>query len=211
MVQKLSLINKNTDNVLSKNDVVKLPIASGASFDSYKDEDNARCLHNTRVALLEQIMKWAKDGNGKPIFWLNGMAGTGKSTIARTTAESFANQRLLKASFFLKRGKGERGNATRFFTTIATDLMVCVLEIRPSIRKAIDSDPSICNKDLKDQFEKLLLQPLSEMASLQPLELIVVINALDECERDKDTQEILQLLSQTKDLKLVSRTAALLR
>jgi hypothetical protein len=56
MVQKLSLIDKKTDDVLSKNDVVKLPIASGASFDSYKDEDNARCLHNTRVALLEQIM-----------------------------------------------------------------------------------------------------------------------------------------------------------
>ena len=56
MVQKLSLIDKKTDDVLSKNDVVKLPMASGASFDSHKDEDNARCLRNTRVALLEQIM-----------------------------------------------------------------------------------------------------------------------------------------------------------
>ena len=139
------------------------------------------------------------------------MAGTGKSTIARTTAESFANQRLLGASFFLKRGKGERGNATQFFTTIATDLMVRVPEIRPSIRKAIDGDLGICNKDLKDQFKKLLLQPLSEVASLQPLELVIVIDALDECERDKDTREILQLLPRTKDLKLVSRTAALLR
>src|SRR5439155_1000330 len=122
MDQTLSLIDKKTD-VLSKNEVVKMPIASGASFDSYKYEDNARCLRNTRVELLDQIMKWAKDGNSKPIFWLNGMAGTGKSTISRTVAESFAKQQLLGASFFFKRGEGERGNATRFFTTIATDLM----------------------------------------------------------------------------------------
>jgi hypothetical protein len=181
-----------------------MPIASGASFDSYKDEDNVRCLPDTRVELLDQIMKWAKDDNGKPIFWLNGMAGTGKSTIARTVAELFAKQRLLGASFFFKRGEGERGNAKRFFTTIATDLMIRVPEIRPSIRKAMDSDPGICNKYLKDQFEKLLFQPLSEVTSLKPLELVVVIDALDECERDEDIREILQLLSRTKGLNPVS-------
>jgi hypothetical protein len=183
---------------------VILPIAPGASFYFYKDEDDAKCLPNTRVELLDQVIQWSKDGNGKPIFWLNGMAGTGKSTIARTVAESLARQQRLGASFFFKRGEGERGNATRFFTTIATDLMVRVPEIRPSIRKAMEDDPSICNKGLKDQFEKLLLQPLSGIASLQPLELVVVIDALDECEPDRDTREILQLLSRMKDLTPVS-------
>jgi NACHT domain len=202
--QKLSVINKKTDDVLSKIDVVKLPIAAGASFDSHKNEHNATCLQNTRVELLSQIMGWAKDGNGKPVFWLNGMAGTGKSTIARTVAQSFAEQRRLGASFFFKRGEGDRGNATRFFTTIATELMVHVPEMRPGIRKAIDTDQAICEKRLKDQFEKLLLGPLSEAVSLQPLELVVVIDALDECEQDGDIRAILQLLSRTKGLKPVS-------
>ncbi len=84
--QKLSLVDKKTDNVLSKVDVVKLPIAKGASFDSLEEEHNARCLPNTRSELLSQVMEWAEDEDGKPIFWLNGMAGTGKSTIARTVA-----------------------------------------------------------------------------------------------------------------------------
>jgi hypothetical protein len=184
--------------MLSKIDIVKLPIAIGASFDSHKDEHTAKCLENTRIKLLSQIMEWASndDDHGKPIFWLNGMAGTGKSTIARTIAESFASQRSLGASFFFKRGEGERGNATRFFTTIATELMVRVPEMRQSVREAIDTDPAICNKALKDQFEKLVVQPISAASSQRPIKLVVVIDALDECERDEDIRAILQLLSQ---------------
>jgi hypothetical protein len=202
--QKLSLVDKNTEIILSKIDLAKLPIAKGASFDSHQDEHNARCLRNTRVELLNQITEWAKDKNGKPMFWLNGIAGTGKSTIARTVAQSFANQRQLGASFFFKRGEGERGNATRFFTTIATDLMDRVPEIRSGIRKAIIADPAISEKALKDQFEKLILQPLLEAAPCQALELVIMIDALDECERDEDIRAILQLLSRTRDLKAVS-------
>ncbi len=89
----------------------KIPSAPGAAFDSFTDELNARCHPDTRVGLLHQIREWAKDRQGKCIFWLNGMAGTGKSTISRTVAHSFANDGQLGASFFFKRGEGERGNA----------------------------------------------------------------------------------------------------
>ena len=187
-----------------KLDLAKLPTAKGASFDSHIEEHNSTCLPNTRTELLHRIQGWAKDQSGKPIFWLNGAAGTGKSTIARTVARTFAGQRQLGASFFFKRGEGERGNATRFFTTIATQLAVRVSEIGPGIKKAIDTDPAISEKALKDQFEKLILQPLSEVANLPALVLLIVIDALDECERDSDIRAILPLLSRTRNLKPVS-------
>jgi hypothetical protein len=188
---------------IKNNNSIKLPVAKGASFDSYAEEHNARCLPNTRVELLGQITEWGKDRNNKRIFWLNGMAGTGKSTISRTIAQTFAAQCQLGASFFFKQGEGDRGNATRFFTTMATDLMGHVWGMRPGIRRAIDADPAISEKTLKDQFEKLILRPLSE-ATVQALEPVIVIDALDECERDEDIQTILRLLSRTKDLKPVS-------
>ncbi|KAI9764570.1 MAG: hypothetical protein M1839_005882 [Geoglossum umbratile] len=188
---------------IKDNNSIKLPVVKGASFDSHTEEHNARCLPNTRVELLSQITEWGKDRNNKPIFWLNGMAGTGKSTISRTIAQTFAAQRQLGASFFFKQGEVDRSNAKRFFTTIATDLMGHVWGMRPGIRRAIDADPAISEKALKDQFEKLILQPLSE-ATLQALEPVLVIDALDECERDEDIRAILQLLSQTKGLKPVS-------
>ena len=184
--------------------MARLPTAKGASFDSHMEEHNSTCLPNTRTELLHHIQGWAEDGSGKPIFWLNGAAGTGKSTIARTVARTFADQRQLGASFFFKRGEGERGNATRFFTTIATQLAARVSEIRPGIKKAIDADPDISDKALKDQFEKLIFLPLSEVANLPTLVLLIVIDALDECERDSDIRAILRLLSRTRDLKPVS-------
>ncbi|CAN9164932.1 unnamed protein product [Alternaria alternata] len=184
---------------------INLPIAVGASFDSHNEEHSARCLPNTRTELLDEITTWANNKDGKSIFWLSGMAGTGKSTIARTVAQSFASRGQLGASFFFKKGEGERGNASRFFTTIATDLVACEPGMLAGIRKTLDEDSTISHKALKDQFEKLILQPLLgiKQARSQAVARVVVIDALDECEREADIRTILQLLAQTKDVRPV--------
>jgi hypothetical protein len=137
-----------------------LPVATGASFDSHNDSHNARCLPITRTELLDDIATWANSKDGESIFWLRGMAGTGKSTIARTVALLFTDCGQLGARFFFKKGEGDRGNASRFFTTIATDLVAHEPGVVPGIRKALDEDSKIADKSLKDQFEKLILQPL---------------------------------------------------
>ncbi|KAF1948113.1 hypothetical protein CC80DRAFT_486595 [Byssothecium circinans] len=187
-----------------KTDTLLLPTAEGASFDSHMEEHNSTCLLNTRTELLRHIQGWANDTNSKPIFWLNGAAGTGKSTIARTVARAFASQQQLGASFFFKKGEGDRGSARRFFTTIATQLARRISELGPGVKKAIEADPAISEKALKDQFEKLILHPLLDVAHPPASVLLVVIDALDECERDNDIRVILQLLSRARDLKSVS-------
>ena len=199
---KVNAIYRTVDLTNQNIDLAKLPTASGASFDSHSDEHLARCLADTRVELQRQIMEWVDSPQGKSIFWLNGMAGTGKSTIARTAAYSFANKGQLGASFFFKKGEGDRGNASKFFTTIATHLMIHLPGLVPGIRKAIDVDSTISGKALKDQFEKLILEPLSQINqdSQQPSKLVIVIDALDECEREEDIRAILQLLARAEDL-----------
>lgn len=193
-------------DISQKLDLTKLPIAAGASFNAHTEEHNARCLPNTRTALRKTIAGWANNKDGKPIFWLCGMAGTGKSTIARTVAQSFAEAGQLGTSFFFKRGEGERGNASRFFSTIAADLVAREPDMLPGIRKALDEDPALAQRALKDQFEKLILHPLSGMqqtGSMAPA-LVVVIDALDECESEEDIRAILQLLTRAKDMRPMS-------
>ena len=152
--RKLSLVNKKTNNLLSKIDIVKLPINNGESFDSYIEEHNTICLRNTRVKLLSKITEWAKDRNSKPIFWLGGIAGTGKSTIARTVAQLFANNGQLGASFFFKKGEGNRGNATRFFTTIVlTWIEVSYHHLLPSV--GLDRLYELCRRYRSAHDEKL--------------------------------------------------------
>jgi hypothetical protein len=172
----------------------KLPYAEGSSFDASVAEHDAKCHPKTRVDLLRQIIEWADGSSEECIFWLNGMAGTGKSTISRTIAHRFKEKNQLGASFFFKRGEGERASATRFFTTICAQLLLHVPTLIHHVELAIDTDPYISGKSMKEQFTKLLLEPLLSLDENEPTTIVFVIDALDECDNKDDIQTILQLL-----------------
>ncbi|KAK4205815.1 hypothetical protein QBC37DRAFT_236891, partial [Rhypophila decipiens] len=101
----------------------KLPVVKGAAFNSHAEEHHARCHPDTRTELLCQIRDWTNNPQAEGIFWLCGMAGTGKSTISRTVASQLSAEGVLGASFLFKKGDGDRGKAAKFFTTIASQLV----------------------------------------------------------------------------------------
>jgi hypothetical protein len=76
---------------------------------------------------------------------------------------------------------------------MATDLVAHEPRMLPGIRKALDKDSAISHRALKDQFERLILQPLLEMNQARSLVLtrVVIIDALDECEQEQDIRVIL--------------------
>src|SRR4051812_29617573 len=95
----------------------KLPYAADAPFNAYKRQHDLTCLHDTRVDLLQQIHNWLDGSDKQFIFWLNGLAGTGKSTITRTIARQGFEKYQLEASFFFSKGIGDASHAGRFFTS----------------------------------------------------------------------------------------------
>lgn len=128
------------------------------------------------------------------------MAGTGKSTISRTVAQNLADKGDLGASFFFKRGEGDRGHAGLFIATIATQLVQKIPSFAPHVQNAIEADPAISGKALKQQFETLVLQPLGKIRT-DPQKfsrIVIVIDALDECDREEDVRIIIRLLSQVQ-------------
>ncbi|KKP01537.1 hypothetical protein THAR02_06359 [Trichoderma harzianum] len=177
----------------------KLPVASDAYFDSFDESSKARCLPDTRVDLLQDVSNWAKNPDSHTVFWLNGMAGTGKSTISRTISEVFANENRLGASFFFKRGEADRGGLAKFFTTIAADLVRRQPIFAPQIKEVIEANPGISTKSASDQFKELITKPLStiprDSGMMNPI--IIVVDALDECDRVKDVELLIQLFSRS--------------
>ena len=168
-------------------------------------EHESICLEDTRVGLLQDILRWSKTPGDACIFWLNGMAGTGKSTIARTVARKWDDEKRLGASFFFSRGQGDLAHASKFFTTLAYQLAHTQSSLAAGIRSAICKHPNVPWKSLREQWKHLILEPLSQLNVVpsQLQSLIVVLDALDECNDGRDTELILKLLSQAKTLSAV--------
>ena len=199
-LQKLQIIQSSIDVLHKKIDLSRLPIANGAAFDSYEEQHNPLCLQETRVELLQYIKTWVEGTDTSLIFWLNGMAGTGKSTISRTVAKYYHDSSNLGASFFFKRGEGDRGNATRFFTTLAAQLAQNVPALSRTVADVLDKSPEVTQKSMKEQFDRLVREPLSgaHCNLTQKDTLVLVIDALDECDREDDIRMILFLLEKAK-------------
>ncbi|KAJ6020943.1 hypothetical protein N7540_006447 [Penicillium herquei] len=177
-----------------------LPIAEGAVLGFYENQrDNgSTCLEETRVDVLSEISDWAESPDTK-FFWLNGMAGTGKSTLARTVAESFQNKKQLGAAFFFKKDDAERGNAKRFISTIAKQLMGHSHQLASQISEVVNKDSQIASKALSEQFRKLLFKPLQEMTQDLTRVIVIVVDALDEC-IETDLEIIFKLLPELQSI-----------
>lgn len=177
----------------------RLRVAEAATFDSSVDGEQSYCLPGTRTEVIAQIRQWSTEQNGQSIFWLNGMAGTGKSTISRTVAQLSSNNDVLGASFFFKRGEGNRGRATFLFTTIAAQLVRRLPCLAPHIREVLVIDPFIHEKPLNDQFQKLILDPLSKNPRCWGPNLLIAIDALDECGSEDDMRTMISVFSKAQE------------
>jgi len=187
---------------LNKTSVLnRLPYATDASFSSYAKRDSPSCLPNTRVDLLREIYNWADGEDERCIFWLNGLAGTGKSTNARTVAHKYLNNRRLGASFFFSRGGGDVGHAKKFCTTVAVQLANNVPSLRRHICDVTTERGDITGLSLYDQWCQLVLKPLSMLSKISSLpSYIITIDALDECGDDSDIPVLLRLLAEARSL-----------
>ena len=121
---------------------------------------------------------------------MNGLAGTGKSTIAKTIAERLFADGQLGASFFCSRDFEDRRNLQMIFPTLAVQLARKYIGFRSILVSLIQSDPDIAYESLYDQMEKLIVEPLNESR----ISTVIVIDALDECEDEESASAILSVL-----------------
>ncbi|KAK6514296.1 hypothetical protein TWF506_008692 [Arthrobotrys conoides] len=170
-----------------------------AMFGSVQDQEEPKCLPQTRIEVLKTIETWVTGPRDSNIFWLRGIAGTGKSTIARTVALNLESTCQLGASFFFKKSEAGRNNALKLFPTLAYGLVKYLPELLPHVSKAIEDDFDTLKRSFKEQFERFLLEPLSKISCNSTV--VIIIDALDECENEREIPLILGPLARLSELK----------
>ncbi|KZV60934.1 hypothetical protein PENSPDRAFT_693838 [Peniophora sp. CONT] len=161
----------------------------------YSSQDQEGCMRNTRVFLLGELFTWSVDWSAPAIFWLSGMAGTGKSTIAWSFCEFLASNGLLGGSFFCSRTSStERSDARRIFPTLARQLARVSADYESALLDFLRSDPDVAQKSIKLQSRSLLRNLLKVLPNRGGLQTVFVIDALDDCLEEDDTEAFLDEL-----------------
>jgi len=171
-----------------------------AFYNSFSVNAEIRCFKGTREGIIAEIMQWfAESRAGTPqVFWLSGIAGIGKSTLARTVAENAENIGLLGGSFFFSRADGYT-DASVFFSTIAHQLARTLLPFKTALAEALKKNPDLGRAVLSVQVQKLIIEPLRNIQNISS-PILLVVDALDECSNGSVRGVLTHLLSTTRDL-----------
>ena len=156
----------------------------------YQHGDRRGCLCGTRETVLNEIELWTKDFHESPVFWLNGLAGTGKSTIAQTVSEWTFADGLLGASFFCSRDFTDRSDLRFIFPTLAFQLAHRYPSFQSVLVPLLQSNPDVTHESLYSQMEKLIVEPLRSAG----VSTVIVIDALDECKDEEPSSAILSVV-----------------
>ncbi|KAM6504115.1 hypothetical protein JOM56_001058 [Amanita muscaria] len=178
---------------------MKPSVLFGALHDSYADDPEHRCHPGTRQYLLKRLQGWIDDVTStERISWLHGTAGSGKSAITHTIADSNGKDKVA-ATFFFCRSDPERNNGNRLFITLAWQLALSIPFLKSHIIQSLNSEPGLPWKSVETQFKELITQPfqatMHNTASQSQLPaLVVIIDGIDECSDENLQRRILRVL-----------------
>jgi hypothetical protein len=182
-----------TDCLLTGRDQLLSTLKSVERMPEY---DRKACLPKTRLDVIKSITDWIADESNdqKSVFWLHGLAGSGKSTLSTTIARMMRDLRRLGAFFFFDRDIPER-NATVLITTLAYQLAQFDTRIGAEMSRIVQSIPGIAGMPLDFQFTNLLSAKALRSVEWLHGPIVLVIDAFDECGNQKHRRDLLQALS----------------
>ncbi|KIK56907.1 hypothetical protein GYMLUDRAFT_173741, partial [Collybiopsis luxurians FD-317 M1] len=156
------------------------------------------CLKDTRVEIINKISNWIYV-TGKNIprgFFLYGPAGTGKSAISHTIGKQCKDENCLGAFFRFDRTFTVDRTPSKALQSIAYNLALYIPEFGNRLVELLDKDPYVSSSpSLKEQWQNLILKPAQSM--LESKQVVIVIDALDECghqQRDSTRMKFLSVL-----------------
>jgi hypothetical protein len=177
-------------------------LASYICDTSYNSE--RKCSTNTRVALLNNITDWSVNPGDHRLFWLYGIAGAGKSSVANTVASQLQEQGILGGCFFSRRDDLNLSNPKKVLPTLAYQLARVNSNYRELLIQSLNQRSLSNEMSVQDQFDILFGNihkgHTSAKGSLQDWsKYVIVIDAIDEIGDETERSRLLQSIIELHD------------
>jgi len=140
------------------------------------------CTAETREKILEDLKGWVVDLKGAKVYWMNGLAGTGKTTILYSLCQWLEENAQLGGNYFCSRISSSCRDVNNIVPTLAYQLAQNSPAFRSILCRVLEAKPQFSKLDIRWQFEKLLQEPMQAMKAAMPENVVIVIDGLDECD-----------------------------
>jgi len=152
------------------------------------------CMDGTRKSILEQIIAWASNGleqtDGRNTYWLYGLPGIGKTSLAHSICASLRDKEQLAGAFFCQRDDQELKEPRNILPTLIHKLAILVPLFRSIVAECLPNDARP-----ESMGPTLFLDFLQKLPHLPNKTLVFVIDALDECGSPESRPGVLQALT----------------
>ena len=177
-------------------DILEPRIAIHAVYNSAERESEhaSTCQKGTREEVLSKLVAWSTANDGHPVCWLEGPAGSGKSTILHSIAKQCDDEKRLAFSFFFSRGKADRSDAAKVIPTFAYQLAKSLPAIQEPLLHVLTKDnPFAPYLRLRDQLKSLVIDPARSIDQAI-LPMVVIVDGLDECSDENLSLQLIHVL-----------------
>src|SRR5258706_12044507 len=169
------------------------PVKTGAGYDL-----DRRCMEGTRQSILNGIMEWVADPQGKNdeprsnIYWFYGSPGIGKTSLAHSICASLHDRAQLAGAFFCQRDDPNLSKQRNILPTLINKLAGMFPPFRTIVVNHLRNDPNLSPTSMKGA---LFLEFIREVRRPPKHALVFVIDALDECGDNRSRPALLNVLT----------------
>ena len=173
-----------------------MPRANFVEYDAASPAPRNPCTENTRKEILNSLQVWANDNATTKVYWLNGMAGTGKTTIAYSFSEILERKESLGGTFFASHLRVDTSDARCIIPTICLQLARYLPSFGSLILEVVKNSPTCSSWRIAKQFLNFMVTPLTTACRENRVVVapVIVLDALDECSDQSLVAELLDVI-----------------
>jgi hypothetical protein len=153
-------------------------------------------MDGTRKSCLKEIVDWVanksedKDLLQSNTYWVYGLPGIGKTSLAHSICASLHDQGKLAGAFFCRRDDPNLSEPRNILPALIYKLARIFPPFRRIVANCLRSDPNLTSESMKDS---LFLELIDNLPKRPDDILVFVIDAFDECGDNRSRPRLLNL------------------